>query len=682
MSQISSFDHLSFREKLINATREFFSISLVWLFLLFLLSLLELFYNTLVNAVQENFFRLLMYSCWMDVLLWLKWGAVCYIFYLIFYVVHPKSAKFTFKTFICFAAIIQTALVLYFTTSLNLLGADLFSYSLQDVQQTLGASGGLSVVAVLQFLVVVAICISILWWLPGFIKLPWALGIIYPLASVIIFFTSTTSAWSQISLQTIFASNLVTNKSDYFFTSSYYYFFPKTDYDVDIYADNYIGIYDNLDNSVVDYEYLDESNYPFYHVDSDTDVLSPYFNLNEKKPNIVIILVEGLGRAFTNKGAYLGNWTPFLDSLSTQSLYWKNFLSQGGRTFAVLPSILGSLPFAQSGYLGMGEKMPNQLSLLNLLKHNGYETSFYYGGDASFDNMELYLRRNKIDDLIDKDKFSTNSGLLPETNGFTWGYDDEALYAKYLNTRPSDSMAKPQLGVLLTVSSHNPFKINQQQEFYDRFEERMTQLDFTESKKQDYRAYRDQYASILYTDAMLKKFFENYEKRPDFSNTIFLITGDHRMPEIPMATVIDRYHVPLILYSPMLKRTSEMASISSHSDVAPSILRLLKSNYQLDLPEDTSWLGKGLDTVVNFRNIHQIPLIQTKVNMKDYVVGTYHLNGDRLYEILEDMGERPVNDSKQQKSIMDAYNGFKQKNAIITNGGKIIPDSVYIKYTN
>ncbi|WBL26685.1 LTA synthase family protein [Zunongwangia sp. HGR-M22] len=676
------FEHLSFREKLINATRDFFSISLVWLLLLFLLSILELLYNEALHSLPENFFDLLFYSCWMDVLLWLKLGVFCYIFYAILYVIHPKSAKAIFKTFICIAAVIQTGLVLYFTTSLNLLGADLFSYSLGDVQQTLGASGGLSFIAILQFLVVIGFCIAILWWLPKFIKLPLFVSVIYPLASVIVFFTPDISGWEQISLQTTYASNLVTNKSDYFFTSFYYYFFPKTDYDVDIYADNYIGIYDNLDNSIVAFEYLDEVNYPFYHIELDSDVLSPFFNLNEKKPNIIIVLVEGLGRAFTNKGAYLGNWTPFLDSLSTKSLYWKNFLSQGGRTFAVLPSILGSLPFAQSGYLGLGEQMPDQLSLLNLLKHNGYETSFYYGGNASFDNMELYLRRNNIDDLIDKDEFSTKEGLLPEINGFTWGYDDEALYTEYLKTRPSDSAAKPQLGVLLTVSSHNPFKINHQQEYYDRFEQRMEQLEFTDSQKQDYRSYRDQYASILYTDEMLKEFFDSYKKRPDFENTIFLITGDHRLPEIPMATVIDRYHVPLIMYSPMLSRTSEIASISSHQDVTPSLLNLLKSNYKMDLPENYSWLGKGLDTVVNFRNVHRIPLIQTKVNMKDYIVGKYHLNGDRLYEILENMGSRPVNDPEQQQSILDAYNGFKQKNAIITNGGKIIPDSVYAKYAN
>ena len=60
--------------------------------------------------------------------------------------------------------------------------------------------------------------------------------------------------------------------------------------------------------------------------------------------------MEGLGRAFTNKGAYLGNFTPFIDSLAEKSLYWENFLSEGGRTFAVLPSFLGSLPFAKNGF--------------------------------------------------------------------------------------------------------------------------------------------------------------------------------------------------------------------------------------------------------------------------------------------------------------------------------------------
>jgi len=124
--------------------------------------------------------------------------------------------------------------------------------------------------------------------------------------------------------------------------------------------------------------------------------LSPFFKGKPYPSNIVIVVVEGLGRAFTNDGAYLGNFTPFIDSLSGKSLYWKNFLSEGGRTFAVLPSILGSLPFAKKWFLELGDGMPAHLSLLSLLKYNGYHTSFYYGGDSKFDNMQASLQKNEL----------------------------------------------------------------------------------------------------------------------------------------------------------------------------------------------------------------------------------------------------------------------------------------------
>ncbi len=67
-----------------------------------------------------------------------------------------------------------------------------------------------------------------------------------------------------------------------------------------------------------------------------------------------------------------------------------------------------------------------------------------------------------------------------------------------------------------------------------------------------------QYASILFADDAIKGFINSYTKRADFNNTIFLITGDHRMPEIPMVSKIDRYHVPLLIYSPLLKRNSKI----------------------------------------------------------------------------------------------------------------------------
>ena len=41
----------------------------------------------------------------------------------------------------------------------------------------------------------------------------------------------------------------------------------------------------------------------------------------------------------------------------------------------------------------------------------------------------------------------------------------------------------------------------------------------------------------------------------EYENTIFIITGDHSMPELGLWQIseIERYHVPLIIFSPLLK---------------------------------------------------------------------------------------------------------------------------------
>lgn len=182
-------------------------------------------------------------------------------------------------------------------------------------------------------------------------------------------------------------------------------------------------------------------------------------------------------------------------------------------------------------------------------------------------------------------------------------------------------------------------------------------------------------------DDAIRLFMNEYRKRADFANTIFIITGDHRMPEIPMSTKIDRYHVPMIVYSPLLKRTARFSSVSSHFDLPPTLLAFLKNNYKIKLPGINSWIGEGLDTSRNFRNLHRIPLIQNKTDIIDFVMGEYHLNGTDLFKLNTEMGEERLNDDARKNQLLNEFNLFKKRNAIIVNGGKIIPDSLYKSYT-
>lgn len=645
---------------------------MIWLALMLLWQIFTLAFTYFKDGLPINYFSLLALSWLNDTIFWIKSVWLLFLFFIPLYILSPKLTALILKLLILLFFIGDLGLSFYFTTALVPLGADVFGYSMADIKQTVGSSGGINSTLILTFAVSVAILIYVLFFFSEKIKINRFLALILPSFSLLMVSSGLANIENSLNLPEEFANNLVHNKSAFFYAETINHFFPAADDDAVLDQGNF--------SQKSAFKYVDEANYPFLHQENTKDVLSSFFKKETKTPpNLVIVIVEGLGRAFTNEGAYLGNFTPFIDSLSQKSLYWKNFLSQGGRTFAVLPSLLGSLPFAKNGYLEMGNQMPPQLSLLNLLKANGYHTSFYYGGESQFDNMDIYLKHNLIDELRDGASFPQGYQKLPTINGFSWGYDDQSLYKYFLNTRQVS--AKPQLSIILTISSHNPFFINQENKYQQVFEARMNSLGFDKDKKADYRKYKNQYASILYTDDALRFFFNNYQKRADYQNTIFLITGDHRMPEIPMSTKIDRYHVPLIIYSPLLKRTATMASVSTHFDVSPSLLAFLKNSYGIKTPKLSSWLGEGLDTAINFRNIHRLPFIQTKTNIIDFISGNYHLNGENLFRFDKNMDEELIQDEAKKKQLQAAFYQFKQRNQSIIQGKKLLPDSIIQKYS-
>lgn len=660
-----------------KASSDIVALMLIWLGLLWILSIYEIVLNGVTHEFPKNVIGVLAWSWLADFLFWFKWLWISLpIFTLITYF-NNRLGTTLLKIGIVVMVLSQLVLMSYFNVSLVPLGEDFYGYSLQDIKQTIGASGGISIGLILGLVVLLALVIWLINFLPSKFKVSFTFIWLLPLLSLLFFVGNLAQLIGTSRFQSDFANNLTINKSAYFFSASYGHFFPVED-EIDIYADSYIGDFDGVESiQNTAFQYIDEQNYPFLHQDETPDVLSPFFNVSKTKPNVVIVLVEGLGRAFTNEGAYLGNFTPFIDSLSQQSLYWKNFLSEGGRTFAVLPSVMGSLPFGKNGFLELGNQMPAHVSLYNIFKQNGYRTSFYYGGDSGFDQMKVFLNKNKVDAINDIASFPSQYQKMPAQNGFTWGYPDDQLFAHFLQTT---SPQPPSLNVILTVSTHNPFLIANQARYIDLFEKRMSTLGFDAQKKSVYRNYKLQYSSILFLDEALKKFFDAYKKRADYANTIFIVTGDHRMPEIPMATKIDRYHVPLLVFSPLLKRTASMESVSTHFDIAPSLLAFMKKNYGLKTPSAVAWMGDGLDTARNFRNIHRYPIIQTKAEMVDFIMGEYHLNQNVLYKLDRTMQETQVTDEQMFKQVKNAFDLFKKKNVKVVAGAKLYPDSVLNAY--
>ena len=537
--------------------------------------------------------------------------------------------------------IIEAMLVSYYCTTLVPLGSDLLGYSVKDIKETLGNSATVS--SFLFLILGLALIIGLFYGLYKLTsKFYHRISKMYPF-TIILF---------SLFITTLFTEGKPINQN-------------KTQYlAVNLYS-----------TSTEDNTYNSDVEYPLIKRPEMEDVLGDYFELKEEKPNIVFIMVEGLGRDFVGEGAEYGGFTPFLDSLSTKSLYWENCLSNTGRTFGVLPSLLGSLPFGKSGFMEL-EQFPNKLTLFSILKNNGYHTSFYQGTNSSFDNVDKFLLSENVDFVLDRSGFGKNYELQAEdAAGSSWGYPDKELFKKSMSL-PRDK-EQPRLEVYMTISNHEPF-IPPQQDFYeDKVDKILAKSQYNGRKKTVIQKNDNVFATLLYTDDALKFAMEAFKSQPNYENTVFVITGDHRLIPIPQRNSISRFHVPLIIYSPLLKETRKMSAVSSHFDVTPSLLSMLNNAYELKMPKKVAWMGGTLDMQEEFRSIKDIPLMRNKNELKEYINQEYVLSDGDLFELDKNMDLNSSFGGSQSK-VEAKLDGFKAMNAYVTANNKIIPDSLAI----
>ncbi len=557
--------------------------------------------------------------------------------------------------------LMQTALIQYFLTARVPLGADLFAYSWNDIRKTASGGTGPSAAVIVSLI----LALATLWFVltlqnrrlrPALS--PRTAAIILATALIVLITTPWRPGGTGSGTEDTY--NLTLNKAAYFVDDNLAHLVPAR-----------LSAGAGRQSSAATgtgFHYLDPK-YPFLRVEQTPDVLGPHFNIRKNNPpNLVFIIVEGLGRAFSGPGAMLGSFTPQLDRLAANGLYWENFLAVQGRTFAVLPSIFASLPFGANGFADLGENMPAHTSLMSVLKNNGYRMRFYIGFNLDFDNERVFLRRQGMDVLMDENNFG------PEyKRANSWGYGDNELISLALKTENRDPR-QPFLSVIQTITMHTPYTFPGQSGFYPRFERRLDELGITEERKAAYRTHRDIYTTILYTDSALGRFFEEMKNNPAYQNTIFIITGDHRLPEIPMSTRIDRYHVPLIIVSPLLRKPARIKSVSSQFDITPSLLAFFSHNYGILTPHAVTWMGSGLDMEPSFRNIHDFPLKQTITNLVDFVSGTWFINQNTLYALNDGMNIEPDGDTAALARVQAQFAAFRAANDQLARSETLIPD--------
>jgi phosphoglycerol transferase MdoB-like AlkP superfamily enzyme len=275
--------------------------------------------------------------------------------------------------------------------------------------------------------------------------------------------------------------------------------------------------------------------------------------------NVVILLEESLGSEFWGSlGREGGTLTPHLDKIAgQQGMLFTNIYACGNRTVRGMEGVLSSFPPLPGDSIVRRDMSDNVETVARVLKRDGYSTFFLYGGRGLFDDMRSFSLKNGYDRFIEEKDF-TNI-----TFKTIWGACDEDLYRRGIEEmRALSDKGKPFFATLLTVSNHQPYTYPKGR--------------IPEDPDRHWRIYAVQYA-----DYALGKFFQEAEKQPFWTNTIFALVADHGArvygsQDIP----IHSYEIPLLIVGPaVVKAPSRIGTLGSSLDVSPTILGLIGRPY-------------------------------------------------------------------------------------------------------
>jgi len=389
--------------------------------------------------------------------------------------------------------------------------------------------------------------------------------------------------------------------------------------------------------------------YPLAHRFEEPSMLAEQLRRtsHQNPPHIKIIIVESMSSdLFGERGRNTGNLMPFMDSLSKQSIYFPNGFSTYQRTHNVLPAVLASVPNTIDGNVFQQLPFPRHYSLFNLLSKD-YHTQFYCGVPLSYLNMVGLMSHYKTDYQVNR--WHTKCLAHKERVGSSWGYPDEDLFwqAHYDDSAKFNRSKNPVLKVFLTISSHDPFLYPNKDKWQRNVLEKSQKI--TDIKLRNMvRRQSASFGSFCYVDSVLQDFFSKEVRNPQFNNTIYIITGDHGT-ELYRRNALSKYNVPILIYSPLLKKPSTSRAVVSHNDIAPTLINYLKSIYQLKLPDTVAFVGRELNLSSSFKADRKLVFTTNKLRTTDLISDQYAWIGGKPYKIDYQLNLTPMRASKREK---------------------------------
>jgi len=276
----------------------------------------------------------------------------------------------------------------------------------------------------------------------------------------------------------------------------------------------------------------------------------------ERHWNVIQITVESLSAKFLGCFGNTNNLTPNLDRLFHESLVFTNLYATGTRTVRGMEALTLCVPPTPGQSIVRRPNNDNLFTVGSLFRNRGYDTAFIYSGFGYFDNMNAYFAANgyRVIDRASVEKTDITYATI-------WGACDGDLFRWTMREADAAFAAgKPFHHFVMTTSNHRPFG------FPDGC------IDLPTGNRE---------GAVKYTDYAIGKFLEEVRAKAWFTNTIFVVVGDHCASAAgKTALPIDGYYIPAFVWNPGLVPARQVGMLCSQIDLLPTIIGMMNWSYE------------------------------------------------------------------------------------------------------
>ena len=370
-----------------------------------------------------------------------------------------------------------------------------------------------------------------------------------------------------------------------------------------------------------------------------------------KKLNVVFLIIESLGKEHVgslNKdlmnGQYKG-YTPFIDSLVSQSFTFTHTYANGRKSIDALPSVISGIPSIREPYVLSIYSSNKTTSIAKLLGDEGYETAFFHGAPNGSMGFSSYTHLAGIKHYFGQNEYK-NTG---DSDG-TWGIWDDP-FMQYM-AQTMNTLKQPFFSAFFSLSSHHPFRLPDQ--YVGKFPKGPLPVQEV----------------LGYTDMALRNFFNTASRMPWYKNTLFVLCADHatvsHFPEYQ--TIPGYFSIPIVFYYPGGKLKGKTDKIVQQIDIMPTVLNYL--NY------DKPYFSLGFDAFSNKKDNFAVNNNDGTFSFYqgDYLLindgkinsALYNLKTDRLtaHNILDKEPQVAESMEKYLKAFIQQYNNRMIENKL------------------